>query len=254
MHMSSAEQRPTGILPGRDHVALDMRLSASEVVGIAGLALYNWWVVVPFVHGMLPSANGFFSDIEASGLPHASLLQHLDLLSGVLLLATLALRGSAGLQYRGHEWGWLLGFAIAAGAGGKFSYACPEGLERGVPRPGTKPATSRPPLHPHPVGGPGVRHHHRGAVLGCAADSRPAHLAARVYRSVLRLFYLAYPLLGLAYLTDRLGALIEPVFFISFTVLIITHLFEGGVNVGPTRAELRSRRTASTGRSDVAVP
>jgi hypothetical protein len=182
------------------------------------------------------------------------LLQHLDLLSGVLVLAALALRGSAGRQYRGREWGWLVGFAIAAGAGGKFSYACPEGLSA-VCR--AQERNLQLPAH-HYI-------HILSGVLEFVTITVALILAvrrthdqrtwpARVYRSVLRLFYLAYPLLGLAYLTDRLGALIEPVFFISFTVLIITHLFEGGANVGPTRAELRSRRTSSTDRSASAVP
>jgi len=249
--MGSAEQRA-----GRDRgdgASHEWRLGASEVVGVAGLVLYNWWVVVPFVHGMLPSDNGFFSDIEASGLPHATLLQHLDLLSGVLLLAALALRGSLGRQYRGREWGWLVGFAVAAGAGGKFSYACSSGLSA-VCR--AQERRLQLPLH-HYV-------HMLSGVLEFATITTAVFLAARrtrgqrtgsarVYRSVLRLFYVAYPLLALAYLTDRLGAFIEPVFFLSFTVVIITHLFGAGLNDGGIGADPGIRRTTSLSRRDAPV-
>ena len=38
---------------------------------MAGVVAYNWWVVVPFVPGLMPSVNGFFSDLEATGRPHA---------------------------------------------------------------------------------------------------------------------------------------------------------------------------------------
>jgi hypothetical protein len=37
---------------------------------------------------------------------------------------------------------------------------------------------------------------------------------------------LAYPLLGLAYLTDRMGAFVEPIFFTCFTVLVMVELWE----------------------------
>jgi len=251
--MGSAEQRPTGSDRGGHGASHEWRLGASEVVGVAGLVLYNWWVVVPFVHGMLPSDNGFFSDIEASGLPHATLLQHLDLLSGILLLAALALRGSIGRQYRGREWGWLVGFAIAAGAGGKFSYACSSGLSA-VCR--AQERRLQLPLH-HYV-------HMLSGVLEFATITTAVVLAVRrtrgqrtgsaiVYRSVLRIFTFAYPLLGLAYLTDRLGAFIEPVFFLTFTVIVVTHLFQAGGNNGEIRSDLGTRRATSLGRRDATV-
>jgi hypothetical protein len=228
-------------------------LGASEVVGVAGLLLYNWWVVVPFVHGMLPSDNGFFSDIEASGLPHATLLQHLDLLSGIMLVTALALRGSVGRRYRGREWGWLVGFAIAAGAGGKFSYACSSGLSA-VCR--AQERRLQLPLH-HYI-------HMLSGVLEFATITAAVILAVRrtrgqrtgsaiVYRTVLRLFYVAYPLLALAYLTDRWGAFIEPVFFLSFTLVIITHLFQAGINDGETSADPATRRSASLKRRHASV-
>jgi hypothetical protein len=251
--MGGAEQRPAGSDRRGDGASHEWRLGASEVVGVAGLVLYNWWVVVPFVHGMLPSDNGFFSDIEASGLPHAALLQHLDLLSGILLLAALALRGSIGRQYRGREWGWLVGFAVAAGAGGKFSYACSSGLSA-VCR--AQERRLQLPVH-HYV-------HMLSGVLEFATITTAVVLAvrrtrgqrtgsARAYRSVLRIFYVAYPLLALAYLTDRLGAFIEPVFFLSFTLVIVTHLFQAGGDNGEIRADRGTRRATSLGRGHAPV-
>jgi Protein of unknown function (DUF998) len=230
--VGSVEQRPVSLRRGAEEAPLDLRLVAAEVLGMAGLALYNWWVVVPFVHGMLPSANGFFSDIEASGLPHATLLQYLDLLSGVLLLAALVLRGSVGPRYRGHEWGWLVGFAIAAGAGGKFSYACSSGLSA-VCR--ARERNLQLPLHHyiHMLSGVLEFATITAAVILAVRRTRGQHTGpALVYRNVLRLFFVAYPLLALAYLTDRLGAFIEPVFFLSFSLVIVTYLFDGGVHDG----------------------
>jgi len=241
--MGSVGQRAAGLDRGGDR-SREWRLGASEVVGVAGLVLYNWWVVVPFVPGMLPSDNGFFSDIEASGLPHAPLLQHLDLLSGTLLLAALALRGSLGRRYRGREWGWLVGFAMAAGLGGKFSYACSSGLSA-VCR--AQERHLQLPLH-HYV-------HMLSGVLEFATITTAVFLAVRrtrgqrtgsaiVYRNVLRLFTVAYPLLGLAYLTDRLGSFIEPVFFLSFTLVILTHLFQPGAEDEEIGAGLGRQRSS----------
>jgi hypothetical protein len=42
-----------------------------------------------------------------------------------------------------------------------------------------------------------------------------------------------YPLLAVAYLTDRFGSFVEPVFFIGFSVMIFIELFE------PRRARQR---------------
>ena len=50
----------------------------------------------------------------------------------------------------------------------------------------------------------------------------------------------AYPLLGFAYLTDRLGALVEPIFFVCFSVMVAVELTEpdrapgaGAAGAGP---------------------
>ena len=37
---------------------------------------------------------------------------------------------------------------------------------------------------------------------------------------------IGYPLLGVAYLTDRFGAFVEPVFFVCFSVMVAVELLE----------------------------
>jgi hypothetical protein len=49
---------------------------------------------------------------------------------------------------------------------------------------------------------------------------------ARVYSGLVTLLAVGYPLLGLAYLTDRLGTLVEPIFFIAFSVMLLAEVFE----------------------------
>ncbi len=53
-----------------------------------------------------------------------------------------------------------------------------------------------------------------------------------------------YPLLGLVYLTDRLGTLVEPVFFVAFSVMVLAVMFEP-VGRGPTPSW--SERVAARG-------
>ena len=68
--------------------------AAARVPAVAGVVAYNWWVVVPFVPGLMPSVNGFFSDLEATGRPHATLMSDADMAAGLLMVAALLLRGS----------------------------------------------------------------------------------------------------------------------------------------------------------------
>ena len=70
--------------------------AAAKALAVAGVVAYNWWVVVPFVPGLMPSVNGFFSDLEATGRPHAGLMSDADMAAGMLMAAALLLRGSAG--------------------------------------------------------------------------------------------------------------------------------------------------------------
>jgi len=199
-------------------------LGAVQAVGIAGVVAYNWWVVVPFRHGWMRSPDELFSDLAANGQPHAVVLQRLDLLAGLSLALTFLVRGASGRAAR--EWPWLVAFGSAAAIGGRFSFACASGLD----------ATCR--YQEWHLALPA--HHYVHMVMGVTefvAITMAIWLAfrrtrfgntfeARTVRVLVQVLLVAYPLLGVAYLTDHWGALVEPVFFVAFTVFMLVELNE----------------------------
>jgi hypothetical protein len=199
---------------------------AAKVLAVAGVAAYNWWVVVPFVPGLMPSVNGFFSDLEASGRPHAALISDADLMAGILMVAALLLRGPRSGRGVRREWKWMVAFALAGAVGGRYPYACAEGLS----------ATCRRlewhlqlPVHHYIHVASGIAEFATltvAAVIAMRRTRGEPTTEARVYDGVVKVLAIGYPLLGLVYLTDRLGTLVEPVFFIAFSVMLLTVVFE----------------------------
>jgi len=120
----------------------------------------------------------------------------------------------------------MVAFGVAGMVGGRYPYYCSEGLS----------ATCRQ-LEWHlqlPV------HHYVHVVSGIAefalltgaaviAMRRTDHdgtVEARIYKGLVESLVLAYPLLGLVYLTDQLGTLVEPIFFVAFSLMILTEVYE----------------------------
>ncbi len=219
-----------------------MRVVAARVLVVAGVVSYNWWVVVPFVPGLMPSVNGFFSDLGATGRPHAALMSDADMLAGVLLLAALFLRGARAEGGPRREWKWMVAFTAAGFVGGRFPYACSEGLS----------ATCRQ-MEWHlqlPV------HHYIHVVAGIAefatlttaafiAMRRTRHSGTRIgrlYATLVTVLVISYPLLGAVYLTDRLGTLVEPIFFVVFSVMVLAEVFEASGHGDDRRDPARAPR------------
>ena len=76
------------------------------------------------------------------------------------------------------------------------------------------------------------------AVIAMRRTRGQATLEARVYAGVVKVLAVGYPLLGLVYLTDRLGTLVEPVFFVAFSVMLLAVIFEpAGRQTTPSWAE-----------------
>jgi hypothetical protein len=216
---------PSGLRPSS--VSDDSsRLHAAKVLGVAGVVAYNWWVVVPFVPGLMPSVNGFFSDLEATGRPHAALMSDADLLAGLLLFAALALRGSRSHGVVRNEWKWLMAFAVAGAIGGRYPYACAEGLSAACRQ---MEWHLQLPIHHYIHVVSGVTEFATLTAAAVIAMRRTRHQGtaeARIYAGLVKALVIGYPLLGLVYLTDRLGTLVEPIFFVIFSAMMLAEVFE----------------------------
>jgi MFS family permease len=202
------------------------RLLLAQFLGLVGVVLYNWWVWVIIATNLLTSTNAFFSDLEATGRPDAALFQHLDLAAGVVTFAALIVRGPWGPLGKRAEWRWLLLFAVAGAVGGHFAYACPEGLSSACR---SAEWHLRLPLH-HYL-------HVFSGIIEFAAMTTAIYLAwkrtrehrdwvARTVKAIAVVGLIAYPVLGVAYLTDRFGSFIEPIFFICFSMMVAIELLE----------------------------
>lgn len=227
-----------------------VRRLGAGAVGVAGVAAYNWWVVVPFVPGLLPSVDGFFSDLEATGRLHAGLMADADMLAGSLLVVALLLRGSRVDGRPRPEWKWLVAFAAAGVVGGRFTYACSEGLSAACR---AAEWHFRLPVHHYVHIVSGIAEFATVTVAAVLAAQRTRGERSgwsRTYLGVVVTLLAAYPFLAAVYLSDRYGALIEPVFFISFSVMVLAEILEpahrgargGGPDIGPEVEE-----TVSTG-------
>ncbi len=199
---------------------------AAKAAAVAGAVAYNWWVVVPFVPGLMPSVNGFFSDLEVAGRPHAAQMSDADMAAGVLMLAALLLRGPVARHGVRREWKWMVAFAVAGAIGGRFPYACSEGLS----------ATCRslewhlqlPPHHYiHVVAGIAeFGTLTTAAVIAMLRTRNDGTRMSHVYAGIVKVLAVSYPVLGVVYLTDRLGTFVEPIFFISFSAMLLAEVFE----------------------------
>jgi hypothetical protein len=203
--------------------------------GAAGLALYNWWVLVLFRPGLLRSPNELFSDLEVLGQPFASAMQRADLLSGLLLMVAFLAVAGAGARACWGEWAGIMVSAAAGSAGGAFPESCADGINA-VCRQRELSFSLAPHDYIHAVAGicelAGVT---VALVLAYRRTRGDRTVAARTYRALARVALVAYPLLGLAYLTDRLGAVIEPVLFMGFTIMVVTQLAERTASIGDGR-------------------
>lgn len=209
-----------------DHRAGSARIVVGRLLGVAGIASYNWWIgVLLATHGRT-RPNGFFSDLEAVGQPHAALLGALDVAAGVLLVAALLLRGRDGPVGPRPEWPWLVVFAVAGAVGGRFPYQCPEGASAAC-RSAEWHLQLPWPHYVHIVAG--IVEFASATVAVLAARRRTTGqpgVVGSVVRGIARVLVLAYPLLAVSYLTDRLGMYVEPVFFVGFSAMAAVELFE----------------------------
>jgi hypothetical protein len=203
-----------------------LRTICAWITGAIGLCLYNWWLWAIWPGRLLTGWDEMFSDLEASGRPHSAGLSRIDVLAGVLLIVALLLRGRAAGPIRRVEWPLLLTFAAGCALGGLFPYVCAEGAVAGC-----RSAEWHLQLNWQQYAHIGVGIVEFGAATaGIALAARPtagrSAVVCRTFRLLRAILLAGYPLIAAAYLSDRLGALIEPVFFLCFSAALVTELLE----------------------------
>jgi hypothetical protein len=208
------------------YAGYNLRVFVAQLLGVVGIVLYNWWVYVVVATNLLISTDEFFSDLEATGRPDATLFQHFDLAAGIVMFVAFVLRGPWGPNGKRKEWRWLLLFAVAGAVGGHYGYACPEGLSAACR---SAEWHLKLPLHHylHVISG----------IIEFAAMTTAVFLAwkrtrddsgwvAKGVKATWLTMLIGYPLLAVAYITDRFGAFVEPIFFVSFCAMVFIELFE----------------------------
>lgn len=89
------------------------RIASARILGIAGVAAYNWGLLVPLKPGVMTSPDELFSNLEVTGRPYATGMQHADIAAGLLLVAAFWAAGHSTSLAGRREWLSMLGFAIA---------------------------------------------------------------------------------------------------------------------------------------------
>jgi len=203
-----------------------IRLVVAWIFGIAGLLSYNWWVLVPIRSGLMRSPNELFSDLEVTGQPFATAMQHADFLSGLLLVGAFLVTGGRSVPGGRRDWSAMMVFAAAGSLGGVFPEVCADGINavcRNMEWRFQLPLQQ----YLHIVAGIAEFAGITVALLFAFRRTRNQKTrSANVYRNLARVAFVAYPILGLAYMLNRLGGLVEPFFFVGFTAMVLTQLFE----------------------------
>jgi Protein of unknown function (DUF998) len=193
---------------------------------VAGLIAYNWWILVPLKPGLMTSPDELFSNLEIDGQPYAAAMQHADLAAGILVAAAFLAAGRRTVPRGLRDWLAMLVFAAAGAIGGVFSEVCADGIS----------ATCRRQEYHFQL--PASQYVHMVAgIVEFAAITIALFLALRrtrggkdraagSYRWLWRGALVCYPLLGLAYLVDRMGGVMEGIFFAGFTIMVITQMAE----------------------------
>jgi hypothetical protein len=217
------------------------RRAAAWILGIAGLLVYNWWVLVPFKPGLMSSPSELFSNLEVTGQPFATGMQHADLLSGLLLTAAFLATGSRSIPGGWRDWLGMMAFAASGALGGLCPETCADEISarcRAMEWSFQLPFQQ----YVHIVAGILEFGAITAALLLAFQRTRGEKgFTARVYRATVIAAAVAYPLLGAAYLLNSLGGVIEAVFFTGFTVIVLSELSER-TNAG-RRQRLDSERS-----------
>ena len=205
---------------------LPVRPAVAWTAGIAGLAAYNWWVLVLFRPGLMRSPSELFSNLEVSGQSFATVLQHADVVAGLLLLTAFLAAGAASITGGRPEWLAMMAFAATGAIGGIFPEICGDEVSVACR---SKELHFQLPLQQYVHLAAGICEFGAITIALLLAfwrtrGGQPA--SARIYRALIVGAAVAYPLICLSYLLNRFGGVVEVAFFVGFTVMVTTQLWE----------------------------
>jgi hypothetical protein len=205
--------------------------------GVAGLLAYNWWVLVPLRPGLLASPNELFSDLEVTGQPFATAMQHADVMSGLLVSVAFLAAGSTSIRGGRREWLAMMVFAVAGALGGVFPEICADGISA-VCRSRELRFQLPTQQYMHIVAGILEFGGITIALLYAWRRTRGEKTrSAKLYRDMGVAALIGYPILGLAYLLNRWGSVVEAAFFVGFTVMVLAELRERTAVIRAWRTE-----------------
>lgn len=195
--------------------------------GIAGLLAYNWWLLVPLKHGLMRSPNELFSNLEVTGQPYAIAMQRADVAAGILLLLAFVLAGSRSLPGGRREWLGMVVFAMAGAIGGLFPQVCADSLSHGCMSAEWHFQLA---VSQYVHDGSGIIEF-AGITLALLLAARrtggsPRTVTARGYWFLGWAAVIGYPVLGVCYLFNVYGGVVEALFFLGFTAMVLLQLSE----------------------------
>ncbi|WP_460847202.1 DUF998 domain-containing protein [Nocardioides ultimimeridianus] len=222
--------------------------STARLLGLLSVLTYNWWVGA-VATGLIASPDGMFSDLEATGVPHASVFERLDIASGLLICVGLMVLGPPLADERVREWKLLMGFGLAGVVGGVYPYACPEGRDDACR---AAEWSFQLPLHHYLHMASGIAEFGFATAAIVLMWRRLRDRRAGVWSvsaSALAVgLLLGYPALALSYLIDRWDAPVEAFFFVLFAGAVAMVFLE------PHGDEVPQETAASNTRSAPATP
>lgn len=217
----------------------------ARLLGLLSVLSYNWWVGA-VATGLITSPDGMFSDLEATGVPHASVFERLDVASGLLICVGLMVLGPPVANDRVREWKLLVGFGIAGVIGGLYPYACPEGRDdhcRDLEW------SFQLPLHHYLHMASGIFEFAFATaaivLIWRRLRTQPPSLWRRLSGILAGGLAVGYPALALSYLSDSWDAPVEAMFFLLFAG-VVTMVFLEPDQTSSTRARSTSSAIATS--------
>ena len=188
------------------------------VLGAIAIVLHNWWVYV-YPAGWMPhhSFHALISEASASDQPHGTLLSVFDIIVGVLLLVAFAFRYRAWSRTSMAMWIYGILWAVGGLLEGIFPMQCASTPDKAC---GKAELRFTLPVHHYLHIGLGVLEFAGGTFMILRAR-RMSTLGwlHRLGRRLTVAMLIGYPLIGLTFFTKHWQGIMEPFFFVIFSII-----------------------------------